>query len=233
MRLRRALDEFVVDGIETTMPLFRDLVDDPDIADGRLRHPLAGEEAGADQVEPIGHDRSRRHPPRDHAAGAAEGLCRRHLSDGRIRPTIPSLYWIEPEAARHHPARRASTFRGGSRGRSRQDAFEIRIDTDFDAVIDGLRRGRRRGRPKTWINAPHPPPLRRALRASAMPHGRGLAGRDAGRRPLRRPPRRGVLRREHVLARARRLEGRARPSGRAAAGRRLHAARHAVHDRSI
>ncbi len=34
MRLRRALDEFVVDGIETTLPLFRDLVADPDIANG-------------------------------------------------------------------------------------------------------------------------------------------------------------------------------------------------------
>jgi acetyl-CoA carboxylase biotin carboxylase subunit len=34
MRLRRALDEFVVDGIETTIPLFRDLVAEPDIANG-------------------------------------------------------------------------------------------------------------------------------------------------------------------------------------------------------
>ena len=34
MRLRRALDEFVVDGVETTIPLFRQLVDDPDIATG-------------------------------------------------------------------------------------------------------------------------------------------------------------------------------------------------------
>ncbi|MCX5515197.1 acetyl-CoA carboxylase biotin carboxylase subunit [Kaistia algarum] len=34
MRLRRALDEFVVDGIKTTIPLFRELVDDPDIANG-------------------------------------------------------------------------------------------------------------------------------------------------------------------------------------------------------
>ncbi|MEM7303074.1 MAG: acetyl-CoA carboxylase biotin carboxylase subunit [Pseudomonadota bacterium] len=34
MRLRRALDEFVVDGIETTIPLFGDLVRNPDIADG-------------------------------------------------------------------------------------------------------------------------------------------------------------------------------------------------------
>jgi acetyl-CoA carboxylase biotin carboxylase subunit len=34
MRLRRALDEFVVDGIETTLPLFRELVKEPDIANG-------------------------------------------------------------------------------------------------------------------------------------------------------------------------------------------------------
>jgi acetyl-CoA carboxylase biotin carboxylase subunit len=34
MRLRRALSEFVIDGIDTTIPLFQDLVKDPDIADG-------------------------------------------------------------------------------------------------------------------------------------------------------------------------------------------------------
>ncbi len=34
MRLRRALDEFVVDGIETTLPLFRKLVRTQDIIDG-------------------------------------------------------------------------------------------------------------------------------------------------------------------------------------------------------
>ncbi|GIL00240.1 MAG: acetyl-CoA carboxylase biotin carboxylase subunit [Alphaproteobacteria bacterium] len=46
MRLRRALDEFVVDGINTTLPLFRDLVANPDIQDGNydihwLEHYLA------------------------------------------------------------------------------------------------------------------------------------------------------------------------------------------------
>ncbi|HST95732.1 MAG TPA: acetyl-CoA carboxylase biotin carboxylase subunit [Microvirga sp.] len=35
MRLRRALDEFVVDGIETTLPLFRTLVRNPDIQNGQ------------------------------------------------------------------------------------------------------------------------------------------------------------------------------------------------------
>ncbi len=35
MRLRRALDEFVIDGIESTIPLFRELLDEPDIANGQ------------------------------------------------------------------------------------------------------------------------------------------------------------------------------------------------------
>ena len=34
MRLRRALAEFVVDGIETTIPLFSELVREPDIVNG-------------------------------------------------------------------------------------------------------------------------------------------------------------------------------------------------------
>jgi len=46
MRLKRALDEFVVDGIDTTLPLFRALVRDKDIIDGDyhihwLEHYLA------------------------------------------------------------------------------------------------------------------------------------------------------------------------------------------------
>jgi acetyl-CoA carboxylase, biotin carboxylase subunit len=35
MRLRRALDEFVVDGIDTTLPLFRALVRNPDVQNGQ------------------------------------------------------------------------------------------------------------------------------------------------------------------------------------------------------
>ncbi len=34
MRLRRCLDEFIVEGVDTTIPLFRDLVDNQDIANG-------------------------------------------------------------------------------------------------------------------------------------------------------------------------------------------------------
>jgi acetyl-CoA carboxylase, biotin carboxylase subunit len=35
MRLRRSLDEFVVDGIDTTIPLFRTLIRNPDIQNGQ------------------------------------------------------------------------------------------------------------------------------------------------------------------------------------------------------
>jgi acetyl-CoA carboxylase biotin carboxylase subunit len=48
MRLRRSLDEFVVDGVETTLPLFRDLVRNADIQNGAydihwLEHFLRGD----------------------------------------------------------------------------------------------------------------------------------------------------------------------------------------------
>jgi acetyl-CoA carboxylase biotin carboxylase subunit len=52
MRLRRALDEFVVDGVETTLPLYRKLVRNADIQNGAydihwLEKYLAGEEEPA------------------------------------------------------------------------------------------------------------------------------------------------------------------------------------------
>ena len=34
MRLRRALDEFVVEGVRTTIPLFQELLGEPDFIDG-------------------------------------------------------------------------------------------------------------------------------------------------------------------------------------------------------
>jgi acetyl-CoA carboxylase, biotin carboxylase subunit len=52
MRLRRALDELVVGGIETTIPLFQELIKQPDILDGDynihwLEHYLARRATGA------------------------------------------------------------------------------------------------------------------------------------------------------------------------------------------
>ncbi|WP_375646590.1 acetyl-CoA carboxylase biotin carboxylase subunit [Bartonella sp. AA56HLJMS] len=53
MRLRRALDEFVVDGIKTTLPLFRDLINNQDVADGNynihwLENYLANQSKSSD-----------------------------------------------------------------------------------------------------------------------------------------------------------------------------------------
>ncbi|WP_455477595.1 acetyl-CoA carboxylase biotin carboxylase subunit [Bartonella sp. B41] len=53
MRLRRALDEFVVDGIKTTLPLFRNLIDNKDIANGNynihwLERYLADQSSSSD-----------------------------------------------------------------------------------------------------------------------------------------------------------------------------------------
>ncbi len=41
-RMRRALDEFAVVGIQTTIPLHRRIVDDPELPGRRIHDPLAG-----------------------------------------------------------------------------------------------------------------------------------------------------------------------------------------------
>ncbi len=62
----------------------------------------------------------------------------------------PTLFWVEPEWRGvlplddfHLPRRLARTVR--------QDVFEVRVDTDFEAVIDGCA-APAVGRRKTWIN---------------------------------------------------------------------------------
>ncbi|MDB5592676.1 leucyl/phenylalanyl-tRNA--protein transferase [Enterovirga sp.] len=62
----------------------------------------------------------------------------------------PGIYWVEPQQrgvfpldALHIPRRLARTVR--------QDVFEIRVDTDFEAVIAGCA-SPENGRGRTWIN---------------------------------------------------------------------------------
>ena len=62
----------------------------------------------------------------------------------------PALYWIEPQqrgilplTGLHIPQRLRRTIR--------QDRFEVRIDSDFDAVIAGCAAAKQ-GRGTTWIN---------------------------------------------------------------------------------
>lgn len=64
----------------------------------------------------------------------------------------PTLYWVEPELrgvipldSFHVPRRLARTVRA--------DAFEVRVDCDFEAVIAGCA-APGEGRRATWINAP-------------------------------------------------------------------------------
>ena len=142
----------------------------------------------------------------------------------------PALYWIEPEMRGiipldrfHMPARLARTVRASR--------YTVTVNRDFDAVLDGCAEPRTRP-PAHLDQRPHPPALPQALRAPPLPQPRGLRRRGAGRRPLRGHARPRLLRREHVPPRARRLEGRAGASGRAAQGRRLQAARHPVRHRS-
>jgi acetyl-CoA carboxylase biotin carboxylase subunit len=52
MRLKRALDELVVDGIETTLPLFRALVGESDIIDGNYHIHWLEQFLGRGGMEP-------------------------------------------------------------------------------------------------------------------------------------------------------------------------------------
>ena len=131
MRLRRALDEMVVGGIETTIPLFQELVREPDILDGDynihwLEHWLAKHGALAQRASCTAAFRL---TPEILLGAYAEGLF--PMAERR---DDPNLYWISPEprgiipldgfhvpqaAGPHRPKRR----------------FAVTIDTAFDAVI--------------------------------------------------------------------------------------------------
>ena len=127
----------------------------------------------------------------------------------------PALYWIEPQQRGilpldqvHVPRRLARTIRQG--------VFEVRIDSDFEGVIDGCAASRP-GRRTTWINRKIRGLYRELFDAGYCHTVETWAGRRAGRRALRRGARRRLLRREHVLHRARRQQGGARPPVRAPA----------------
>ncbi len=61
-----------------------------------------------------------------------------------------ALYWIEPQERGILPIRSMPVHRRLART-VRRDLFEVRIDTDFDAVIAGCA-AKRDGRKSTWIN---------------------------------------------------------------------------------
>ena len=122
-RLKRSLDEFVIDGIETTLPLFRTLVRNQDIIDGNYHihwleqfladggmKRLGGQGCSRNSIlkavencAKLRHGQSRIRLCRNHAGSAAQGLCLRHFSDGGKRGR-PDDSLARTRGARHHSA---------------------------------------------------------------------------------------------------------------------------------
>ena len=72
-RLRRALDEFAVVGIQTTIPLHQRIVDDADVPGGRLHDPLAGTRSS--HPERVGNAASECHPGEQKQGVVAAGIA--------------------------------------------------------------------------------------------------------------------------------------------------------------
>ena len=115
------------------------------------------------------------------------------------------LFWVEPRERAVFPLDGFVVSRSLAKT-VRRDVFEVRIDHDFDAVIDACA-APAPGRANTWING-EIAPLSRAVQARSRSHS-GVLARGATRGwALWRRLGRGVLWREHVPSRDRRLEGR-------------------------
>ena len=210
MRLRRALEEYVIGGIETTIPLHQRLADDAEFIDGDYDiHWL---------------ERFRRHPRieampsliRADSRDPARGLCGRHLPDGRIGRRPGAVLGRSASAAASCRST-ASTCRSRLRRVVRQGAFR-------GALRQRLRGTSCAAAPRRPKSAPTPGSTTRSCGSTPALFARGAAhsvecwhGERAGRRALRRLDRRRVFRREHVQPRHRRQQGGAGASGRAAA----------------
>ena len=166
-RLRRALDEMVVGGIRTTLPLHQRDRGGPGIPVGRLHHPLAGALRG----RTAGRLNCRRRPAVPCSAcpvapGHTGRVSRRQIDitpDLMLRayraglfPMAESrggerLYWLDPErrgvipldAAFHLPKRLLRTVLSGP--------YRVTADADFRGVITGCA-APAPGREDTWIN---------------------------------------------------------------------------------
>ena len=214
----------------------------PDIAERRLRHPLAREHS----CETGGIER--RVPSRQARWQAMHGVARRLVIE--ITPEVllqayacgifpmaesaddPALFWIEPQRARHPAARRLPRPAPARAHASGRAASRSASTATSRRVIDGCA-APRAGRRTTWINAPHPRALPRAVRrsATATPSRPGATASSSAASTACALG--GAFFGESMFSRrARRLEGRARPSRGAASSRRLPAARHAVRHRA-
>ena len=104
---------------------------------------------------------------------------------------------------------------------ARKKTFEIRIDTSFVEVMRQCAQ-----RPETWINDEIIESYTRLHQLGHAHSDRGLARREARRRPLRRLHRRRLLRRIDVSPRPRRLEDRVARARRTSARAEVRPSRH-------
>ena len=171
-RLRRALSELIVDGVDTTTPLFHALLEEPDIQAGRynihwLEKWLARDRARRDLTGAM-RTTSPRSPRRSLLAGLRLG----RLPDGGGGATRGRALLGRSRSAAASCRSTGCRCRAGSRAASCSGDFEIRVDRDFAGVVAACA-----DRPETWINADIQPPLPRP----APPRPRAL-GRDLARR---------------------------------------------------
>ena len=145
----------------------------------------------------------------------APGLFDRRLSDGR-EPRREGICSGSSRRSAAFSRSTGSSSRAASPRPCARDRFQVVADRAFETVVRACAE-----REKTWINDEIVRLYGELFAGRSRPFGRGLRGRRAGRRPLWREPARRLLRRKHVPSRPRRLEGRARPSVRAAQDRRL------------
>ena len=188
MRLRRALDEFVVDGIETTLPLFRTLVRNPTSQNGDYDIHWLGEVPGADSRRdrrPASRRRSGEH--RGALGQYSVAMASRDEPPSRSRrrcccapmPAASFRWRRAPRTRRSTGSSRrcaasfrstASTSPHGSRARCAPTRFDDHASTrDFDAVIDGCA-APRPGRDDDLDQRAHPHLYRELHRARALPH---------------------------------------------------------------
>ena len=184
MRLRRALEEYVIGGIETTIPLHQRLVAAADFIDGdydiHWLERFVGRATGRDvSAEPC----VRLTPEMLLAAYAAGIFPMAESADD------PELFWVDPRrrgilpldafprAAPAAPRRAAGPLRDPLRHRLRA------------TVMRGCAEATEK-RPNTWINDEIVRLYAGALRARRGAQRRMLARRRAGRRALRRLARR-------------------------------------------
>ena len=135
-RLRRALGELIIDGVDTTVPLFHALLAEPDIQNGDYNIHW-----GVVRIGPPFGVTGRTITPDVLLRAYAAGIF--PMAESR---DDPSIHWIDPNRRGIIPLDNFHTSRS-LRHRILHSNYTIRIDSDFSGVVQGCAE-----RDETWIN---------------------------------------------------------------------------------